>query len=238
MSGEWRVASGEEAAGTALELTAPLTIALSKGRILDQTLPLLAAAGIAPLDDPETSRKLILETSNPRVKLVIIRASDVPTYCQYGAADLGVAGKDVLLEHGGEGLYEPLDLGIARCRLMVAGLPDAPTRAPASGRMRVATKFVHSAERHFAAKGQQVEIIKLYGSMELAPLVGLADLIVDLVDSGNTLKANGLVPLEHIADISSRLVVNKASWKMKHAAVTALIAALRSALAASGTRPS
>jgi ATP phosphoribosyltransferase len=232
------VASGEEAAGTALELTAPLTIALSKGRILDQTLPLLAAAGIAPLDDPETSRKLILETSNPRVKLVIIRASDVPTYCQYGAADLGVAGKDVLLEHGGEGLYEPLDLGIARCRLMVAGLPDAPTRAPASGRMRVATKFVHSAERHFAAKGQQVEIIKLYGSMELAPLVGLADLIVDLVDSGNTLKANGLVPLEHIADISSRLVVNKASWKMKHAAVTALIAALRSALAASGTRPS
>jgi ATP phosphoribosyltransferase len=238
MSGEWRVASGEEAAGTALELTAPLTIALSKGRILDQTLPLLAAAGIAPLDDPETSRKLILETSNPRVKLVIIRASDVPTYCQYGAADLGVAGKDVLLEHGGEGLYEPLDLGIARCRLMVAGLPDAPTRAPASGRLRVATKFVHSAERHFAAKGQQVEIIKLYGSMELAPLVGLADLIVDLVDSGNTLKANGLVPLEHIADISSRLVVNKASWKMKHAAVTALIAALRSALAASGTRPS
>jgi ATP phosphoribosyltransferase len=232
------VASGEEAAGTALELTAPLTIALSKGRILDQTLPLLAAAGIAPLDDPETSRKLILETSNPRVKLVIIRASDVPTYCQYGAADLGVAGKDVLLEHGGEGLYEPLDLGIARCRLMVAGLPDAPTRAPASGRLRVATKFVHSAERHFAAKGQQVEIIKLYGSMELAPLVGLADLIVDLVDSGNTLKANGLVPLEHIADISSRLVVNKASWKMKHAAVTALIAALRSALAASGTRPS
>jgi ATP phosphoribosyltransferase len=238
MSGEWRVASGEETAGTALELTAPLTIALSKGRILDETLPLLATAGIAPLDDLERSRKLILETTNPWVKLVIIRASDVPTYCQYGAADLGVAGKDVLLEHGGEGLYEPLDLGIARCRLMVAGLPDAPTRAPASGRLRVATKFVHSAERHFAAKGQQVEIIKLYGSMELAPLVGLADLIVDLVDSGNTLKANGLVPLEHIAAISSRLVVNKASWKMKHAAVTALIGALRAGLAAPADRPS
>jgi ATP phosphoribosyltransferase len=238
MSGEWRVASGEEASGAALELTSPLTIALSKGRILDQTLPLLAAAGIAPLDDPERSRKLILETTNPGLKLVIIRASDVPTYCQYGAADLGVAGKDVLLEHGGEGLYEPLDLGIARCRLMVAGLPDAPTRAPASGRLRVATKFVHSAERHFAAKGQQVEIIKLYGSMELAPLVGLADLIVDLVDSGNTLKANGLVPLEHIAAISSRLVVNKASWKMKHAAVTALIGALRAGLAAPADRPS
>ncbi|MGE5155248.1 MAG: ATP phosphoribosyltransferase [Bdellovibrio bacteriovorus] len=221
-----------------LELGVPLTIALSKGRILDETLPLLAAAGIVPVDDPETSRKLILETSNPWVKLVIIRASDVPTYCQYGAADLGVAGKDVLLEHGGEGLYEPLDLGIARCRLMVAGLPDAPTRAPASGRLRVATKFVHSAERHFAAKGQQVEIIKLYGSMELAPLVGLADLIVDLVDSGNTLKANGLVPLEHIAAISSRLVVNKASWKMKHAAVTALIGALRAGLAAPADRPS
>jgi ATP phosphoribosyltransferase len=212
-----------------LELTAPLTIALSKGRILDQSLPLLATAGIRPLDDPERSRKLILETTNPRVKLVIIRASDVPTYCQYGAADLGVAGKDVLLEHGGEGLYEPLDLGIARCRLMVAGLPDAADRPPASGRLRIATKFVRSAERHFAAKGQQVEVIKLYGSMELAPLVGLADLIVDLVESGNTLKANGLVPLEHIADISSRLVVNKASWKMKHAAVTALVAILRRA---------
>lgn len=229
---------GGAAAGAALELTSPLTIALSKGRILDETLPLLATAGIAPLDDLKRSRKLILETTNPWVKLVIIRASDVPTYCQYGAADLGVAGKDVLLEHGGEGLYEPLDLGIARCRLMVAGLPEATIRAPASGRLRVATKFVHSAERHFAAKGQQVEIIKLYGSMELAPLVGLSDLIVDLVDSGNTLKANGLVPLEPIAEISSRLVVNKASWKMKHAAVMVLIGALRAALAAPGVRSS
>jgi len=189
-----------------MNLNASLTIALSKGRIFEQTLPLLANAGIEPLDDPETSRKLILETSNPKVKFVIIRASDVPTYVQYGAADLGVAGKDVLLEHGGEGLYEPLDLQIARCRLMVAGLPD--TQPPTSRRLRIATKYVHSAERYFAAKGQQVEIIKLYGSMELAPLVGLADLIVDLVESGNTLKANGLVPLEHIADISSRLVVN------------------------------
>lgn len=216
----------------------PLTLALSKGRILDQTLPLLASAGITPLDDPRASRKLILETTNPGLKLLIIRASDVPTYCQYGAADLGVAGKDVLLEQGGDGLYEPLDLGIARCRLMVAGLPEAPTRAPDSRRLRVATKFVRSAERHFAAKGQQVEVIKLYGSMELAPLVGLADLIVDLVDSGNTLKANGLVPLEHIADISSRLVVNKASWKMKHAAVTGLITALRMALAPTGKNPS
>ena len=210
-----------------MEFTAPLTIALSKGRIFKSTLPLLAHAGIELVDDPETSRKLILETNNSRIKLIIVRASDVPTYVQYGAADLGVAGKDVLLEHGGEGLYEPLDLRIARCRLMVAGVPDAPV---GPGRLRVASKYVKSAERYFAAKGQQVDIIKLYGSMELAPLVGLADLIVDLVESGNTLKANGLVPLEHIVDISSRLVVNKASWKMKHRDVSALLAALREAV--------
>ncbi len=220
-------AQGQPVASLALD--APLTIALSKGRIFDQTLPLLAQAGIRPLEDPETSRKLILETSNPQVKLVIIRAGDVPTYCEYGAADLGVAGKDVLLEHGGEGLYEPLDLRIACCRLMVAGPLLPPT--PRSGRLRIATKYVKSAERYYAAKGLQVEIIKLYGSMELAPLVGLADLIVDLVESGNTLKANGLVPLEHIADISSRLVVNKAAWKMKHAAVSALLGVLRRAVA-------
>ncbi|NKN33834.1 ATP phosphoribosyltransferase [Marichromatium bheemlicum] len=207
----------------------PLTIALSKGRIFEQTLPLLAHAGIHPLDDPERSRKLILETTDARVKFVIIRASDVPTYVQYGAADLGVAGKDVLLEHGGEGLYEPLDLRIARCRLMVAGLPDSVP--PTNRRMRIATKYVRSAERYYAAKGEQVDIIKLYGSMELAPLVGLADRIVDLVESGNTLKANGLVPLEHITDISSRLVVNKAAWKMKHAAVNELLESLRAALA-------
>ena len=195
-------------------MTDTLTIALSKGRIFKETLPLLAHAGIVPKDDPETSRKLILDTNRDDVKLVIIRASDVPTYVEYGAADLGVAGKDVLMEHGGEGLYEPLDLNIARCRLMVAG-PVGKPEPP--GRMKIATKFVHSTRRYYASLGKQVEIIKLYGSMELAPLVGLADRIVDLVDTGNTLRANGLEPLEHIADISSRLVVNKASMKMKHA---------------------
>jgi len=210
-----------------MEFADSLTIALSKGRIFTQTLPLLARAGILPRDDPETSRKLILETNQPRVRLVIIRAGDVPTYVQYGAADLGVTGKDVLMEHGGGGLYEPLDLRIARCRMMVAGVPDADL---GRDRLRIATKYVATAERHFAAKGQQAEIIKLYGSMELAPLVGLSDLIVDLVESGNTLKANGLVPLEHIADISSRLVVNKASWKMKHPSVMELLQLLREAV--------
>jgi len=210
-----------------MKFTDSLMIALSKGRIFKQALPLLAHAGIEPYEDPELSRKLILETSRPHVKLVIIRAGDVPTYVQYGAADLGVVGKDVLMEHGGAGLYEPLDLRIARCRLMVAGVPDAD---PASDRLRIATKYVASAERHFAAKGQQVEIIKLYGSMELAPLAGLSDLIVDLVESGNTLKANGLVPLEHVADISARLVANKAAWKMKHASVMELLAILREAV--------
>ena len=209
----------------------PITIALSKGRIYKQTMPLLAHAGIEPVDDPETSRKLILDTNHPEVKLVIIRATDVPTYVQWGAADIGVAGKDVLLEHGGDGLYEPLDLRIARCRLMVAGVKGAEL---SGDRLRIATKYVNSARSYFAARGQQVEIIKLYGSMELAPLVGLSDLIVDLVESGNTLKANGLVPLEHIADISSRLIVNKASWKMKHRTVTGLMAALREAVNAAG----
>jgi len=214
-----------------MQFEAPITIALSKGRIFKETLPLLAAAGITPLDDPETSRKLILATSQPNVRLVIIRATDVPTYVQWGAADLGVAGKDVLMEHGGDGLYEPLDLRIARCRMMVAGVKDATLGAR---RLRIATKYVQSTRRHFAAQGKQVEVIKLYGSMELAPLVGLADLIVDLVESGSTLKANGLVPLEHIADISSRLVVNKASWKMKHPTVMGLIETLRRAVAARG----
>ena len=214
-----------------MEFEAPITIALSKGRIFKETLPLLAAAGITPLDDPETSRKLILATSQPNVRLVIIRATDVPTYVQWGAADLGVAGKDVLMEHGGDGLYEPLDLRIARCRMMVAGVKDATLGAR---RLRIATKYVQSTRRHFAAQGKQVEVIKLYGSMELAPLVGLADLIVDLVESGSTLKANGLVPLEHIADISSRLVVNKASWKMKHPTVMGLIETLRRAVATRG----
>ncbi len=204
-----------------------LTLALSKGRIFKETLPLLAAAGIRPTEDPATSRKLILATNQPQVKLVVVRATDVPTYVEHGAADLGVAGKDVLMEHEGDNLYEPLDLGIARCRMMVAGRPDQPVPGR---RRRIATKYVHSTRRHFAAKGEQVEIIKLYGSMELAPLVGLADAIVDLVDTGNTLRANGLEPLEHIADISSRLVVNKASLKIKTAAVQALVAKLEAAV--------
>ncbi len=204
-----------------------LTIALSKGRIFKETLPLLAHAGIEPVDDPETSRKLILDTNQDDVKLVIIRASDVPTYVQYGAADLGVAGKDVLMEHGGAGLYEPLDLRIACCRLMVAGREPW---VPQLRRLRIASKYVNSTRRYFAAQGQQVEIIKLYGSMELAPLVGLSDLIVDVVDTGNTLKANGLQALDHIADISSRLVVNKASMKRKHARVQAFIDRLAEAV--------
>ena len=205
---------------------AKLIIALSKGRIFRDTLPLLARADIQPADDPDVSRKLILNTNRPEVKLVLIRAADVPTYVQWGAADVGVAGKDVLLEHGGEGLYEPLDLGIARCRMMVAGKPGARRSGQ---RLRIATKYVRSTREYFAAKGQQVEIIKLYGSMELAPLVGLSDLIVDLVESGNTLKANGLVPLEHMADISSRLIVNKAAWKMKHETLMGLLDGLKQA---------
>ncbi len=207
-----------------------LTLALSKGRILEDTLPLLAAAGIEPKDDPLKSRKLRFETNRPDLSMLVIRAADVPTFVEYGAADLGIAGKDVLMEHNGNGLYEPLDLGIASCKLMVAGKPDAIEQA-GSRRLRVATKYMETTRRHFAAKGQQVELIKLYGSMELAPLVGLADLIVDLVDTGNTLKANGLVPLETIAEISSRLVVNKASMKMKAGAVKELLAIFEQATA-------
>ncbi len=204
-----------------------LTIALSKGRIFKETLPLLAHAGIEPAEDPESSRKLILATNRVDVRLIIVRASDVPTYVQYGGADLGVAGKDVLMEHGGDGLYEPLDLRIARCRLMVAGPVE---EQPLSGRMRIATKFVRSTRRHYARRGEQVEIIKLYGSMELAPLVGLADRIVDVVDTGNTLRANGLEPKESIADISSRLIVNRASMKMKHEAVADFIRCIEEAV--------
>lgn len=205
-----------------------LTIAVSKGRIYEEALPLLADAGIVPTDDPKTCRKLILNTTRPDVQLVIIRATDVPTFVEYGAADLGIAGKDVLIEHGAEGLYEPLDLGIATCRLMTASRKDAP---PISGRVRVATKFVKIAERYFAERGIQAEIIKLYGSMELAPLVGLADCIVDLVDTGNTLKANDMEPRDLIMHISSRLVVNKAAMKMKNAAIAELLAHFENTLA-------
>ncbi|MDD2767160.1 MAG: ATP phosphoribosyltransferase [Methylococcus sp.] len=197
-----------------------LTIAVSKGRIYEEALPLLADAGIVPSVDPDKSRKLILPTNREDVQLVIIRAADVPTYVEYGAADLGIAGKDVLVEYEGEGLYEPLDLGIARCRLMTAGPQGTP---PSRRRLRVATKYVNTAKRFFARRGVQAEVIKLYGSMELAPLVGLADCIVDLVDTGNTLRANGLEPQELIMDISSRLVVNKAAMKMKHQPITELI---------------
>jgi ATP phosphoribosyltransferase len=204
-----------------------LTLALSKGRIFKETLPLLKAAGIEPIDDPETSRKLILETNQPDVRLIIVRASDVPTYVEYGGADIGVAGKDVLMEHPDAELYEPVDLKIACCKLMTAGKPN---EALPKGRLKVATKFVESTKRFYAQQGQQVEIIKLYGSMELAPLVGMADRIVDVVDTGNTLRVNGLVPMEHIADISSRLVVNKASMKTKHARIETFIKQVRKAV--------
>ncbi|MDP2877978.1 MAG: ATP phosphoribosyltransferase [Sulfuricella sp.] len=194
-----------------------ITIALSKGRIFDETAPLLKAAGIIPLDDPETSRKLILSTNRPEVRLIVVRASDVPTYVQYGAADMGIAGKDVLNEHGGDGLYQPLDLHIARCRMMVA-VPegfDYENAVRQGARLRVATKYLQTAREHFAKKGVHVDLIKLYGSMELAPLVGLADAIVDLVSSGGTLRANHLVAVEEIMQISSRLVVNQAALKLK-----------------------
>lgn len=206
-----------------------LIVALSKGRILQETLPLLADAGIAPLEDLGKSRKLLFDTNLADVKLVVIRAVDVPTYVQLGAADLGVAGKDVLLEHGAEGLYEPLDLEIAHCRLMTAGVADAE---PAHARRRVATKFVNVARRYYAEQGIQAEVIKLYGAMELAPLMNLADEIVDIVDTGNTLRANGMAPRELIADISTRLVVNKAAMTMKHERLKPLIERLHNSVIA------
>ncbi|MDO5686411.1 MAG: ATP phosphoribosyltransferase [Neisseria sp.] len=212
-------------------MTDTLTIALSKGRIFDETLPLLAAAGIVPAEDPETSRKLIIDTNHPHIRVVIVRASDVPTYVQYGAADFGIAGKDVLVEHGGSGLYQPLDLKIACCRMMVAvrqGFDYAAVSQPGC-RLRIATKYVHTAREHFANKGVHVDIIKLYGSMELAPLVGLSDAIVDLVSTGNTLKANHLEAVEHICDVSSRLIVNKAALKLKYAAIQPIIEAFAAA---------
>jgi ATP phosphoribosyltransferase len=208
-----------------------ITIALSKGRIYEETKPLLEAAGIVPAEDPEVSRKLILPTGNPGVRVIVVRASDVPTYVQYGAADLGVAGRDLLIEHGGRGLYQPLDLGIARCRMMVA-VPedfDYPAAVRKGARLRVATKYIQIAREHFAAKGVHVDLIKLYGSMELAPLVGLADAIVDLVDTGSTLRANRLKAVEEILAVSSRLIVNPASMKVKRAQVLPLIEAFEKA---------
>ncbi|GKW48394.1 ATP phosphoribosyltransferase [Halomonas sp. NCCP-2165] len=206
-----------------------LILALSKGRILDETLPLLADAGIEPAEDLGKSRKLLFDTNLPDVKLVVIRATDVPTYVQLGAADLGVAGKDVLLEHGVEGLYEPLDLEIAKCKLMTAGVAGAE---PSRARRRVATKFVNVARRYYAERGIQAEVIKLYGAMELAPLMNLADEIVDIVDTGNTLRANGMEPRELIAPISTRLVVNKAAMTMKHERLKPLLERLEAAVAA------
>ena len=209
-----------------------ITIALSKGRIFDETLPLLAAAGIVPTENPETSRKLIIETNRPNVRVVIVRATDVPTYVQYGAADLGVAGKDVLIEHGGEGLYAPLDLNIAKCRMMVA-VPEGFDYANAvrqGNRLKVASKYTKTAREHFAAKGVHIDLIKLYGSMELAPLAGLADAIVDLVSTGGTLKANKLVAVEDIMAISSRLVVNQASLKVKRETLQPIIDAFAQAV--------
>jgi len=209
-----------------------ITIALSKGRIFEETLPLLAAAGITPLEDPESSRKLILSTNQADVRLIIVRASDVPTYVQYGAADIGVAGKDVLNEHGGAGLYQPLDLNIARCRMMVAVQNDFDYESAVKrgARLRVATKYVKAAHDHFAAKGVHIDLIKLYGSMELAPLVGLSDVIVDLVSSGNTLKANHLRAVEHVSDISSRLVVNQAALKLKRDVIQPMLDAFSQAI--------
>ncbi len=197
-----------------------LTIALTKGRILEETLPLLAAAGIEPLEDMEKSRKLVFDTTQPGVRLLLLRGADVPTYVQFGAADMGISGKDTLMENGADGLYEPLDLNIARCQLMTAGVKGAP--APV-GRIRVATKYVNIAKQYYAAQGRQTDIIKLYGAMELAPIMNLADEIIDIVDTGNTLRANGLEPRDFIADISSRLIVNKASMKMKHVQIQAII---------------
>ena len=213
--------------------TSGITLALSKGRIFEETLPLLAAAGIVPAESPESSRKLIIGTNRADVRLIIVRASDVPTYVQYGAADLGIAGKDVIFEHGGAGLYVPLDLHIARCRMMVAVREgyDYAAQVKEGARIRVATKYVNAARDHFAAKGVHIDLIKLYGSMELAPLVGLSDVIVDLVSTGGTLKANKLTAVEHISDVSSRLIVNQAALKLKRALIQPVIDSFAGAVA-------
>jgi ATP phosphoribosyltransferase len=206
-----------------------LTIALTKGRILEETLPLLAAAGIEPLEDMEKSRKLVFDTTQAGVRLLLLRGADVPTYVQFGAADMGISGKDTLMENGAEGLYEPLDLNIARCKLMTAGVKGETLPA---GRIRVATKYVNIAKQYYASQGRQTDIIKLYGAMELAPIMNLADEIVDIVDTGNTLRANGLEERDFIADISSRLIVNKASMKMKHVQIQTIIDYIARAVAA------
>jgi ATP phosphoribosyltransferase len=197
-----------------------ITLALTKGRVLQETLPLLAEVGISPLEDLENTRKLVFATTHAQVQLVVLRGSDVPTYVQFGTADMGVSGKDVILEHGGEGFYEPLDLDIARCRLMTAGMKDVPLK---SGRIRVATKFINVARRYYAEQGRQVDVVKLYGAMELAPMMGLADEIVDIVDTGNTLRANGLEARDVIAPVTSRLIVNKAAMKTKHGIMQPII---------------
>ena len=211
-----------------------ITIALSKGRIYDETLPLLAAAGVMPVVSGDADRRLIVPTNRDGVRVILVRAADVPTYVQYGAADLGVAGRDLLIEHGGRGLYQPIDLGIARCRLVVAAPEgfDYPAAIRRGARLRVATKYVKTAREHFAAKGMHVDLIKLYGSMELAPLVGLADAIVYLVDTGGTLRANKLKVVEEIQPVSSRLIVNPASLKTKRAEVVPLIEAFGKAVRA------
>jgi ATP phosphoribosyltransferase len=209
-----------------------ITIALSKGRIFEETLPLLRAAGIEVLEDPEQSRKLILTTNQPAVRVLVVRATDVPTYVQYGGADMGITGKDTLLEHGSDGLYQPLDLQIAKCRISVAVRADFDyaSAVKQGSRLRVATKYTAIAREFFATKGVHVDLIKLYGSMELAPLVGLSDAIVDLVSTGNTLKANHLIEVEHIMEISSRLVVNQAALKLKQAPIRRIIDAFASAV--------
>lgn len=211
-------------------MTQTLTIALTKGRILDETLPLLAAADIIPVEDINKSRKLVFETNQSGVRLLVLRGADVPTYVQFGAADMGISGKDTLMENGADGLYEPLDLNIARCKLMTAAIKGAPLR---NGRIRVATKYVNIAKQYYASQGRQIDIIKLYGAMELAPIMQLADEIVDIVDTGNTLRANGLEPREFIADISSRLIVNKASMKMKHVHIQTVIDHIAKAISSS-----
>ncbi len=200
-----------------------LSIAVSKGRIFDEAMPLLAELDICPTEDPDDTRKLILETNQVNIKIIIVRAIDVPTYVEYGAADIGIAGKDVLLEYAGSGLYEPLDLKIAQCKMVLAEPKDSKIN---NDRLRVATKYVTTTRNYFLDQGKQVEIIKLYGSMELAPVLGLADQIVDLVDTGNTLKANGLIPIETIAEISSRLIVNKAAMKMKNDIIKPIVGKL------------